>query len=851
MAQVYVKYNPYRMDTKIFVNGNEISDDNLLQYVKGKRLQEWVGGFPEQLTQALNSASFELEFHGTALDYDDFKEAFQRAEQDGIIHSADVRFQEGKPGDDISQKVVNVFTKLQEGPMDEFRTPQLKKAFENISSTVFPIQVIGTMSAGKSTLINALLGRKLMPSKNQACTDKITEILDNDSEQFHAWVQDADGNTIEEYPDLTYDIMRQLNDNNTGKVRKVLVEGNIPFLTSEDTALKLIDTPGTNNAQNQEHKNTTYRALESSSNSLVIYILNTQTLQTNDDDNLLRYVAEQIRKGGKQVRDRFLFVVNKIDELDPDEGETPEQTLRSVRRYLAERGIQDPQIFPCSALSALTLETILKGTQFDRLGDSEKKISSAVRKTISILEMLNEEECMHLEKYSMLCPSAQNELEYRLQQAEDEGDVNEQALIHSGICSLEAAITAYVKKYAKTKKIKDLVESFEEILDSTQILVKAKMTVAQDEEAAKACAQRAATVRAKIDGGEEAKTFKQKVASIDPVKKIEDVALGKKAQIVTKVGRTFEPYGKTITNKAVAQELVQRFTNESTDLIAQMTADIEALIDKEVVGVGTELLKQYQEKLLKIDESASDQNEQLDFSTVDLIKGALSGLRESVSTQNTASYAAETVDNYGKTTHETREWYEKVGEEEEQVFDHNEQVKVGTQKVKSSSHREKVGTRTVKNTDKKWFKPWTWFDPAYYEKDVYETVDDYKDVDQYETKAVFKTVMRDIFEKRSEQVEKYEVRVSDIMGGLMQNLTESLDDGIEETIEYAAAQVQQTKEQFAKMFDKLDILIKEKYQELEEAADKQHASEEILKKNRELMNWLEECKAEIDDALNI
>jgi len=130
-------------------------------------------------------------------------------------------------------------------------------------------------------------------------------------------------------------------------------------------------------------------------------------------------------------------------------------------------------------------------------------------------------------------------------------------------------------------------------------------------------------------------------------------------------------------------------------------------------------------------------------------------------------------------------------------------------------------------------------------------VDDYKDVDQYETKAVFKTVMRDIFEKRSEQVEKYEVRVSDIQGGLMQKLTESLDDGIADAIEYAAAQVQQTKEQFAKMFDKLDVLIKEKYQELEEAADKQHASEEILKKNRELMNWLEECKAEIDDALNI
>ena len=851
MAQVYVEYNPYRMDTKIFVNGNEISDDNLLQYVKEKRLQEWVGGFPEQLTQALNSASFDVEFHGAELDYDDFKEAFQHAEQDGIIRSANIRFQEGKPSDDINQKIVGVFTKLQEGPMDEFRTPQLKKAFDSISSTVFPIQVIGTMSAGKSTLINALLGRKLMPSKNQACTDKITEILDNDNDQFHAWVQDADGNTIDEYPDLTYDIMEQLNNDNTGKVRKIFVEGNIPFLTADDTALKLIDTPGTNNSRNQEHKNTTYRALESSSNSLVIYILNTQSLQTNDDDNLLRYVAEQIRKGGKQVRDRFLFVVNKIDELNLDDGETPEKILQSVRGYLAERGIHDPQLFPCSALSALTLETSLKGMQFDRLNDFGKKISLAVRKTIPVLEMLNEEECMHLEKYSTLCPSAQNELEYRLKKAEAEGDANEQALIHSGICSLEAAITAYVKKYAKTKKIKDLVESFEEILDSTQVLVKAKMTVAQDEEAAKACAQRAAAVRAKIDGGEEAKTFKQKVAAIDPVKKIEGAAQGKTAQIITKVGRMFGPYGETITNKAVAKELVQRFTNESTDLIAQMTADIEALIDKEVVGVGTELLKQYQEKLLKIDESASDQNEQLDFSTVDLIRGALSGLRESVSTQNTASYAAETVDNYGKTTTETKEWYEKVGEEEEQVFDHNEQVKVGTKKVKAGSHREKVGTKTVKNTDKKWYKFWTWLDPEYYDEDVYENVDDYRDEDQYVTKAVFKTVMRDIFEKRSEQVEKYEVNVSDIQSGLMGILSNSLEGGIADTVEYAAAQVQQTKEQFAKMFDKLDILIKEKYQELEEAADKQHTSEETLKKNRELMNWLEECKAEIDDALNI
>ena len=58
-------------------------------------------------------------------------------------------------------------------------------------------------------------------------------------------------------------------------------------------------------------------------------------------------------------------------------------------------------------------------------------------------------ESMHLEQYSTLSPSAQRELDYRLSQAEKNEDTKEQALIHCGIYSIEAAITAYVKKYAK------------------------------------------------------------------------------------------------------------------------------------------------------------------------------------------------------------------------------------------------------------------------------------------------------------------------------------------------------------------------------------------------------------------
>ena len=312
MAQVYVKYNPYRMETQIDVNGKTIATDSILyKVVKGKRLQEWIGKFPQMLVDELNTVDFDIDFYGMSLDWDDFEDAFKHAKEDGIIKKLELKFIEGKSDEAISEKIVDVFTDLQEGPVDDFRDPKLSRAFANINQSVFPINVVATMSSGKSTLINALLGKRMMPSKNEACTATITEILDNDTEQFAAVVYDEDNVVLREVEDLNYDIMSELNENED--VYRIAARGNIPFLDAKSTALMLVDTPGPNNSQNQAHKNTTYRAINNDSNNLILYVLNGTQLSTNDDASLLSYVADQIKKGGKQVRDRFLFVINKMD----------------------------------------------------------------------------------------------------------------------------------------------------------------------------------------------------------------------------------------------------------------------------------------------------------------------------------------------------------------------------------------------------------------------------------------------------------------------------------------------------------------------------------------------------------
>ena len=848
MAQVYVKYNPYRLATFIKINGKEIeTDSTLYKVVKGKRLQEWVGDFPEMLRDELNTVDFEIEFYGMDLDWDDFEDAFQNAQKEGILKHVSLKFIEGNSDDDITEKIVDIFGDLREGPIDDFRDPKLLKAFESINNAVFPVNVIATMSSGKSTLINALLAHKLMPSKNEACTATITEILDNDKDYFKAVAYDENGDVVREIDRLTYEIMGELNDNE--HVQRIAAEGNIPFLDAKSTALVLVDTPGPNNAQNQAHKNTTYSAINNDSNNLILYVLNGTQLSTEDDASLLGYVAEQIKRGGKQVRDRFLFVINKMDGFNPEEEDISKAVL-SAKKYLASYGIEDPQIFPCSAFTALNIRTYFENVDIENLTRvEEKQLSSAARDTLPMIDKFVEFESMHLEQYSTLSPSAQKTLDYKLQQAQEKKDTKEQALIHCGVYSIEAAITAYVKKYAKTKKIKDLVESFQEVLESNQVLARVKTQVATDEEAAKACVERAAAVKEKISNGKEAEVFKEKVQKLDPMPIIQKKADELKKDVTNDVSKTFKPYGLTITSKEEAKRLINAFAGRCSDAFAKLGANIESVIKHEIQDAGELLLEKYQEKLFTIDENAT--NERLDFDTVDLIKGVLTNMRENAEEWCSDQFATETVEDVGEVEYEHRTYYEKVGQKEEEEIAGYHQEKVGTKRVRVGSHREKVGTRTIKNPERKGLGFFAVWKPWNIEEDVYEDVDDYENEDVYETVTDYKTVIKDIYEKRTETIEKFSADVSVIQTGLMSKMRRELDESIASALDYAGDQITDMKDQFMDMFDDLDNVIAQKYDELEKCANDQKAKEAELQKNKELLGWIEACKAEIDEILDM
>ncbi len=471
MKSVSISYNPYKLTTHITVDGMELAENSELRErsAEGNRLQEWVEDLPDMLLKEFNDNKFAVSFHGTIMDYEDLKEVLDDAQEQHKFWYH-LKWEKAQEVADKEKLIDEVFREIQNGPFEELKSDEIKTAFQNAKSNDFEVCVVATMSAGKSTVINAMLGKELMPSKAGACTATITRIKDMDQQgdSFRAEVY-RKGKLSETLEELDYSAMERLNEDDT--VDEVRVYGNMPFVSSDELSLVLVDTPGPNNARDDSHEEVQQNALGKSSKALVLYIM-TNEYGTDDDEITLRRVANTMSVGGKQSKDRFLFVVNKMDRRNKNDGST-EETLDQVREYLKTQGINNPNLFPVAALPALNMRRMEK----------EKVDEDIEEETEFLIRKLNRNEQLHLEKYASLPGNEKEDIEEQLKETqkdwkEKEGEKYEnpqEALIHTGIISIEAAIRQYIEKYAKTARIKNLVDTFAHVMEELDYNEKAKI----------------------------------------------------------------------------------------------------------------------------------------------------------------------------------------------------------------------------------------------------------------------------------------------------------------------------------------------------------------------------------------
>lgn len=655
------KYNPYTVESTITIDGNEVEPPNKLYDLKNERIQVWIDQLLPILIDLCNDSSFKIEFYGLRLDYDDL---YETVKEFCAIHSeieVAVAFTEARSSEDRLSDLQNLFDEmLRECPFEDLRTKQIQDNFYNALSSEFEVSVIATMSSGKSTLINALLGRELMPSKNEACTATIAKIKDrNAGKEFTAEYRDKENQVLGQYSNLTLSDMEEMNANpNTAYID---IEGNIPNIDSSGIKLVLVDTPGPNNSRTEEHKNHTYRVIKEKTKPMVLYVLNATQLQTNDDYTLLATVAEAMKVGGKQSKDRFIFAVNKIDQFDPDK-ESVQDALQHVREYLQKFDIENPNIFPTSAETAKVI----------RMHQSGAALTKGQTKTLNNISTFVDEQQLHLSEQASLSKNNLQKVSAAITTAKEKGDTYEEVMWYTGIPAVEIAINEYLKKYAYTAKIKTAVDTFKKKVEEKDMHAKMMASIQNNESSRSEIHQQLEAIKAILDEGQEAQKFRGRIEALDMMKD----AKNRIRKVRAKISKELNPSsGRGAMTTLEVQQLMMKLNNTVMHLQSDVKTELESIINDVIVENANSIMKEYAEHIHELIQSGIVNNQQYNSSNeglgVDFLEMDIPNAQEIIN-----SYKYD-------------ERYD-TGEEE-----------------------------WVENTNKKWYKPWTWFEESGHYRTIY------------------------------------------------------------------------------------------------------------------------------------
>ena len=637
MKNVKIKYNPYMVETEISVDGQKPKANSALNVGK-KRLQEWIEKLPQIILDEYRDSNVTIDFTGTMSDYEDVESSFN-AYKDKI--SATCNFHKTADITDVEKTIDKIFDEIKNGPVAELKDKKILRAFEKAKDSKFEINVVATMSSGKSTLINALLGQQLMPAANEATTATIVKIIDTDQNNFSAVAFDKSGQVVKRLDNVTLEDMQALNADT--KVSTVEIKGKIPCVSSVGMKLVLVDTPGPNNSRDKRHEEMTYKMIADSDNSLVLYVMNGEQLGINDEKIFLDYVCQSMKEGGKKGRERFIFAVNTMDRYSPDpQDDGPKcitKALNNVKSGLEDREIYNPNIFPVCSLPALQKRAEMKGPRARALNDFKL--------------MCEYYAVMHFEKYyeyNNLPQTVRNRLDYWMSKASSDDDKLE---VRTGIVSIEQAIAQYINKYARTTKVYDLVHSFNEKLNELAAVAHLEDAIRKDKDAKAKIEEQIAKIKANIQSAQNAQKRSKAIDNIDLTSTIEKKVATYMTEIKNKLSRMMSGRSNKV-EKIKAKQQCEELEKECKAISVQIKVQIDKILETAYKDTITKIVEDYKRYLAELNIGV-DTNA-LSFNPANLISGSLSDL-SSIIDDNTETVDESYYDDKYKWVPSKKKWY--------------------------------------------------------------------------------------------------------------------------------------------------------------------------------------------------
>ena len=193
------------------------------------------------------------------------------------------------------------------------------------------ILVVANVSAGKSTLINSLVGCRMNRTKTTACTNRLVSLHNKCIK---------DGLTHKD-PNGSYSYFQKINEVNRDEIHEIA----FPFNSSlNKEQICFIDTPGINNSEDSSHRRITENVIINGDYDAIMYVSNSQYLGTNDENNLLKLLKAKVNKP-------IIFVLNQLDNFIPEE-DSIAKMMNDYKSDLLRIGFNNPIIVPVSAYAA-------------------------------------------------------------------------------------------------------------------------------------------------------------------------------------------------------------------------------------------------------------------------------------------------------------------------------------------------------------------------------------------------------------------------------------------------------------------------------------------------------------------
>lgn len=201
----------------------------------------------------------------------------------------------------------------------------------------FQLVVVGEFSRGKSTFVNALLGRKILPAKLKPTTAVLTKIVYGDRPSYNLYYRkkNAGAKNITEEEFLKLIAPKEVDKTNLAMMKNFFsqqqklddiehVEISYPLEICRDN-VEIVDTPGTNDLSSVR-LDITYNYLNKA--DAVIMLLSANQALTASE---LAFLKERVL--GNQIKDIF-FIISSKDRLKTSEEE--KMVLDFVRENLSQ-----------------------------------------------------------------------------------------------------------------------------------------------------------------------------------------------------------------------------------------------------------------------------------------------------------------------------------------------------------------------------------------------------------------------------------------------------------------------------------------------------------------------------------